>query len=275
MKRLFSQIILLLFVLTGISCADDKDDNASVTLNFPYTKNSDLSSEIEKVNVYIFNSEGVFVEDYCVSTDDLRNNNNSLNIALHPGIYDFIVWGNLTDYYAVCSLQKGVTNFKDCDLIFANDGKLLECHPTPLYYGASYKVEVSSSNTISLDLKRNTKVVHLTVAGYRPVENCSYNCTLTSINTGYRFDNSVINTKKLEYRPEIVLNEKNELVANFVFMNGLEDDLKDSKLILSIDHPNGQSDELFNSALLEMLLPISIPGGFDSSGDYDLEIFMD
>ncbi len=288
MRPFITHVSILLLTIVSFSCSDDKDDNeelpkTGVNIQFTYTKNyqgvDKFSEEINQLNIYVFNSEGCFIEEYRVNSTDLQQSDNSLDINLDPGTYDFIVWGNLTDSYALCSMEKGRTNFEDCHLSVKCNGNTVNSHPNSLFYGSSYKVEVAPSVTdkqnVSIDLSKNTTAISLTVTGIsvEDTEELPYDCKISSTNGRYGFDNSIIKTDEIEYIPDMYINDSEELVADFVIMRVSNKDSDNTKLIIS-QNEEGQEKEILRESLAEILLMASASGYFETIDQFDIQVEM-
>lgn len=283
MKRLVYPVVLLAFIAL-VSCSDEIKEDDSVDVRFSYTKNMEgvdkFKSEVEKVNVYIFNSSGCFVDEYCLQTADLQNGN-TWNLNLDPGVYDFVVWGNLTESYIICPLEKGVTRFDDCHLSLKNNGKQLDCHPTSLFHGVSYKVEInpirSDKQIIPIHLQKSTKTIRLVAKGYLAdnEKDCSYSCKISSVAGKFSFHNSAVAAEKLEYAANMRVSEENELVSEFVLLHAKDHDIKDSRLLFTRNTSDNQEELVLDVLLGELLLPSSVTGDLDVLDDLDIVVLAD
>ncbi len=282
MKKFVYYFSIFSFWFVLLSCSDEKEintDATSVNLQFSYTKNAagvdKFVEDIRKINIYVFDSKSCFVEEYIVNTNEM--NGNALNLELDPGDYDFIVWGNLTESYQMCSMKKGITNFEECHLSISCNDDVLNVHPTPLYHGAVYKVKVSpevQKSSVNIDMIKNTMSVRVTVDGL-DIENadCSpYNCAITSLSKSYRFDNSPMGDKKLNYYPGVRLNKDRQLTTDLVIMRSMNDHLKESRMVFTKNDTNGQTQELINSSFYDMLIPASINGDLEIKDSIEIMI---
>lgn len=281
MRAFIYYFSIIIFITVCFACDDHNEQkNLQVNVRFQYISNKtgvdEFDTEINKVNLYIFNSEGRFIDEYCLSVNELQTGN-TIGLNLEPGIYDFVVWGNITDSYSLCTLEKGVTNVEDCHVSLKCSGDIVEAQPTSLFYGSAYRAEVKLSGfqgIIAINMVKNTKSIRVTTTNLdvNNLEEIPYSCSITSLTKGYKFDNTVFCDQKFTYLPQIHINNKNELVADFVVLNLSNDNSDGSRLIFTKKNQVGQSNELFNMSLTELLLPLSLQGNIEFEDSLEVEL---
>lgn len=277
--RLLYHITTLLLMVVCFSCSDGEEAGV-VTLSFSCSSNltgtDRFAAEIDEINVYVFNSEGYFVDEYQAQTSGLKGGN-TLEVNLSPGRYDFVVWGNLTHVYSVSSLVKGVTRFSECSVSIQQKGGMVDGDPTPLFYGTSYKVEIdpfaSKRQVVPIEMLKNTLSVRVVMDGY-PVENIdetSFSCVLTSVSGSIGFDNFPINNNRLTYLSKVDITDNKELVAEFILVKAKSEDMKNSRLIVSLQESQKQ-EEILNLSFPAILFPSSITGDLNLVDDIEIDI---
>ncbi|MDH6306885.1 hypothetical protein M2459_003488 [Parabacteroides sp. PF5-5] len=280
MKLFIYRLVVLLFVFMCFSCNTQDETENTVSLSFQYSKSIDgsdnFASEVDKVNLYIFNSAGRLEDEYYLNVSELRNKN-VIDLDLEPGVYSFVVWGNLTDSYSLCALEKGVTNIEDCHLSIKCQGNVVsDCLPH-LFYGSSFNVEVlpASSNEFSIDMVKKTKSIHITAVNstVESPDKMPYGCKITSFDRGYTFNNTILRSEELVYHPRTGISDEGEYMVNFVLL--LSNDNSNSRLIITEnEQEDGKVRELVNIPVLELLLPASLPGNFELADSFSVDIHL-
>jgi hypothetical protein len=252
-----------------------------VNIRFQYTNNlagtDKFATEVDKVNLYVFDAKGCFINEYCVPAHELQGGN-TITLNMEPGIYDFVVWGNLADAYLLCSLEKGITNIEDCHVLLkCNENDVVDVQPTSLFFGSVSKVNVKPANsqeTIALDMIKNTKSIRVitTNLDMDNIEKSFYRCSITSLGKGCKFNNTAFYDQKIEYLPMIRINDKNEFVADFVVLHLSKNDSDNLHLVFTRNDSKGQVSELFNKSLTELLLPLSLHVDFQLQDSLEIDL---
>lgn len=109
MKRSCFALLILAAILSCCIDEDTKDcpPNNNLTLKLSYLDNDSenlFSQLIGKTCLFIFNEQGYFVQKKTINTASLEGDC-SVSLSLPPGVYRFVLWGNLLDKTDVCSLS--------------------------------------------------------------------------------------------------------------------------------------------------------------------------
>jgi hypothetical protein len=287
-------ISALFFLMQG--CVTDDLSICGISVHFRYTKNLDgvdkFSSSINKVNLYVFDTDGYFIQEYAVEKDTLPQDF-TIYVNLTPGTYDFVAWGNLgEDYEILSTFEKGVTHIDDLQLSLKRQPDnmvLLDTdRPDPLYHGGLFRQEIFATDlqfnqTMLIDMMKDTKEVKVILHGLAITKaaGTDYDCTITSKNGDYKFDNSITgDAHQLQYIPQTAVNDENSLVSDFVIMREFNTaGITNSRLIINRlgDLAEAEGSEVLNEDLRPYLLAAETgnylaarAGTLDSPADLDI-----
>jgi hypothetical protein len=285
-----------IFCLTSIGlltqgCVADDLSVCGISMYFKYTRNIDgidkFSSSINKINLYVFDADGLFIEEYSEERDSLPPSF-SIFLNLTPGVYDFIAWGNLGDDYEYPVFEKGVTRLSEVQLSLRRDPEnTVNNLPAPLYHGGIYRREIIAtelqvSQTLSIDMIKDTKEIKVTASGLAmqdptKASDLEYGCAITSINGDYRFDNSITGDARLQYIPQETVGTEHQLISDFVIMRELSDRSTASRLIVNRNSADdgGPAEELINVDLVPILLALAQEQDLDLVDRFNIELFFD
>jgi hypothetical protein len=260
-------------------CVTDDLSICGISVHFTYTKNLEgvdkFSSSINKVNLYVFDTDGYFIQEYVVEKDTLPQDL-TIYVNLSPGTYDFVAWGNLgEDYEILSAFEKGVTRMDDLQLSLKRqpDNTVLETEmPDPLYHGGLFRSEILATDLqinqkLTIDMMKDTKdikvIAHgLAVTAETRSAGTPYDCTITSRNGDYKFDNSITGDARLRYIPQasvISADDESLLVSDFVIMREFNTTgITDSRLILNRQATSAAEERVL---LDEDLLPYLLAAG--------------
>jgi hypothetical protein len=274
-------------------CVADDLSVCGISMHFKYTRNIDgvdkFSSSINKINLYVFDKEGLFVEEYVEERDSLPQDF-TIFLNLTPGVYDFIAWGNLGEDYERPLFEKGVTRMSDVQLsLKRNAQNAVTTLPDALYHGGILQREILAtdlqfSQQLTMDMIKDTKEINVTAHGLAmsdPTTKASeleYGCFITSRNGDYRFDNSITGDARVQYVPQETVGEEHQLISNFVIMRELSDGSTASRLVVNRNAPSGEEvEELINVDLVPVLIALADAAGhdFEVKDHYDINLFFD
>jgi hypothetical protein len=110
-------VLTVLLTLPFSACVDEQNLDQcpmEVTLTFDYLENGidRFARDINTVDVFVFDANGVFLFTQHVSKSDL-NRFQSVRLDLLPGDYQVVCWANLTDHSGLSSLVPGVTTIDE------------------------------------------------------------------------------------------------------------------------------------------------------------------
>ncbi|MDR1937050.1 MAG: FimB/Mfa2 family fimbrial subunit [Tannerellaceae bacterium] len=262
-----------------------------IRLAFKYTKNTSgtdkLISEVSRIDFFVFDSAGYFVERYMQTETDIKNRA-VLKLHVSPGVYNFIAWGNLNENYELSMLRKGVTHIDDAQLSLKRDpGNTVSKLPSPLFHGGLYRKEIiladlQVNQNLTINMMKDTKEIKVTASGLAledPAKSSKleYGCTIISRNGDYKFDNTVIGNTWLQYIPQESVGTDRQLISNFVVMRELSDRSTASRLIVSRNSPDSDTleEELINVDLVPILLALARDRDMDFVDRFEIELLFD
>lgn len=275
-----------LIVLTSIflwACTKENlSDCGRLNIQFRYDKNTEgidkFPSEIDKINLYVFDANGIFIGEYTDEGSHL-DANYKMFLPLKPGIYHIIVWGNLRDDFEVKPLQVGVSTFEDAKLRIKretddNISKTIE----PLFHGALYQLNVNplGNQTHIVSMIKNTNTIRVKFLNFPPEENPStekpsYTCRITDTNGTYKFDNSLANNHLLQYIPRIY--SQDTLTYEFTTVRLFQE--SPARIIVEKRIGGIVVEEVINQSLIGILLKhpyIQTQDDLDIQDMYNLEV---
>lgn len=191
-------------------------------LNFVYDMNlkwaDAFPSEVHSVNLYVFDSQGLFVKDYLVNGLEIDKAGYNLELDLEPGSYQLVAWCGLNNEgtdsqdFTVPSPVAGVTDIKELtctlntEVIAGNEyssDKMLKF----LYHG-NMTVELPDTRdgsdyyyTMKLTKDTNHIRVILQQLSAKPMEKGDYSFRITDADGMLAYDNSIVEYPEITYLP--------------------------------------------------------------------------
>lgn len=238
MKRI-SIHLLIVFVLFLQSCIKEGYTTCEIELllRFRYTLNDQntnlFDSDIHRVTVYIFDSNGKYVETFSQQGDKLTNDY-VMRIPLPEGKYSVVAYGGDFATYSAGELNagtinptliKGVTDINDFRAELKNiigvDNYLYPITtPDDLYAGLALNAISARANEAITDVEliRDTKKIKVKITGIdaysSPLE-----VYITALNGRYKFDNSIdTNHGTFKYTPTNTLLQPNYMEVDLKMM---------------------------------------------------------
>jgi hypothetical protein len=279
----FCPILLLLLMQ---ACIKDDLSECGVTVRYQYTQNIEgvdkFASEIKKINLFVFDSDGLFLTEYTADEKEL-NYTHATNLNIPPGTYDLVCWGNLSDDFDFQQplFEKGKTSIKEAILSLKRANNIVQNPPQPLFFGSLTQIQIQPAlqrkQILTIDMMKDTKKIRIIAKGFpeQEIAENQFECHITSINGDYKFDNSINGNEKLRYVPQTSVNEEKQLLFDFVTMRELNDGSTQSKLIFTYHPLNKEKEELFSANLSEILLSVSKTKNLDIEDSFEIEISLD
>lgn len=285
MKRIFVHIILaLLFVLQSCIKEDLPICESELLVQFKYTLNDQYTNlfypEVQQVTVYIFDSNGKYVDTFS-QKGSMLTNDYVMHIPMPEGKYSIVAYGgNFTTYSAgelnketstiEPTLRKGVTSINDFRAELKNksgEGNFLYpvSMPDDLYAGLA-KVAISApsnQNITEIDLIKDTKKIKVKIIGTDPVAK-PLNIYITALNGRYQHDNNIdLNHGLFKYLP----------INSSVSPNLMEVDMKIMRLMLGgspmlIITDKTTQDVVFSKNIIDLIL---LTDKYKTQEDFDRE----
>lgn len=120
-------------------------------------------NEVEDVNLWVFDSNGIHVGTYTEQGEKLKQNNYTLDIPLPPGHYKMIVWTGLRDdFYEVPDFTAGVSRMEEMTLrLKRGEDNCQNRQITPLWYGiiSDAEVKYAEYTLLKAELVKNTNTL--------------------------------------------------------------------------------------------------------------------
>ena len=222
-----SKIFFFLATLALVSCHnpvfdDEGDCEVHYYMRFVYDMNlkwaDAFASEVNSVNLYAFNKEGVFVKEFLGRGDDLSLSGYEIELDLEPGEYQFVAWcglyndGKEMESFSVPAPQAGVTTiqelvcslntlsnslypaYSDSELHFMYHGFLRENLPDS-QNGASYHY------TMPLVKDTNHVRIILQQLSGEDMSPADFDFRISAVDGMLAYDNSILGDVQVEYLP--------------------------------------------------------------------------
>lgn len=269
MKRISLNIFIVFIVLLQSCIKEDLSKCESVLLlRFRYTLNNQetnlFDSKIHQVNVYIFDSDGKFVDNFTEQGDKLTNDY-VMRIPLPKGEYQIVAYGGDFSTYSTGeidnqtnilnnSLRKGVTDIADfraeLKSVIGDGGYLYPAAvPNDLYAGFAHNVASTENNqnVKDIELISNSKKIKVKITGTNFVT-MPLEVHITTTNGRYGYDNNIDESHGIfKYLPINSLEQPNYI----------EIDLKTLRLMMgssAILLIKSDSDVLYEENIIEQIL---------------------
>ncbi|MDR2121065.1 MAG: FimB/Mfa2 family fimbrial subunit [Tannerella sp.] len=131
-------------------------------------RRGDLES-VSQVDLYIFDSTGVFIDKYTDMQPLLRQKDTyCMEIELSAGKYTFVAWGGLqkTDFAVTpASPAKKLSRFNDFTVNYRFEGDTIILPVENLYYGIIENTSIRISDSLRIHLRQDTYTFNIKLAG--------------------------------------------------------------------------------------------------------------
>jgi len=269
MMKARNLMMLSLAALIALLAGCTKEDltECGIDIRFKYDYNTarvnKFTSDIHKLNLFIFNEAGECVREYedaGTFGDDYR-----MRLKLVPGVYDFVVWGELAEDNMVMNrgLNRLVPPFTDDRLNLQSDaGNQVLAFPHNLYYGVRKKVEVFSfgNDDVLISMVKDTKSIRVIFKGLptsNPLTMDNLVCRIVAVNGDYNFDNGLMGNRELTYMPQggfQVAGSALTLTEDFVTMRLFADNSCHSRLTLEYRPTNTNTVKILDAKLTDLII---------------------
>lgn len=272
MKRISINILIVLLLLLQ-SCI--KEDNTPtcqswLLLKFRYTLNDQYSNlfgtEVHKVTIYVFDSNGKYVDRFSEQGDKLTNDY-VMRIPLPEGKYSVVAYGgdfttypvgelNRQDNTLSSSLRKGITDISDFraelkNIIGAENYLYPVNTPDDLYAGfvTDAVSAMDNQNITDVELIKDTKKIKVKITSTAPITT-PFDIYITALNGRYLPDNNIdLNHGTFKYVP----------TNSTVQPNYIEVDLKIMRLMLGqspmlVIKNSVTQDLIYNENMIDQIL---------------------
>ena len=196
-KYRLPRIAAVIFTLLLSSCMkeDMSDCLEEIRVYFTFSIQSINPADVDRMHLYVFNSDGYFVSEY---RDDNISNfgaNYYMNISdLLPGNYRFIAWGGKDERYystAPTNFVAGKTTFGEALLMLEHPGNIVSSPPHHLFHSELPATVVTTQRLLVfyMPLVQLSNTINISTVGL-PADANSYSFNITDINCSYNFDSS-------------------------------------------------------------------------------------
>ncbi|MDH6306602.1 hypothetical protein M2459_003327 [Parabacteroides sp. PF5-5] len=274
------------FLLSSWGCVQDDLSECGIGVQFRYIKNvagvDKFATAVERISLFVFSEDGRFISEFSDQGSVLQDNY-IMTVPLKAGNYKLVAWGNLDECYDITDCIPGQTTIEEFMLKLNRLDDTVTEHPTHLFYGGVQEVGIEAAEgrrLILMDLTKDTNTIHVTARGLpvtdnntRTGSNSRFQCTITSRNGDYNFDNSITGNR-LTYIPKDSIEEKS-LKSEFVVMRELNDHSTGSRLLITHQGESEDEEVLLDTSLSELLVPLSITGDLDIDDEFHLDVFFE
>ncbi|MCH5239370.1 MAG: FimB/Mfa2 family fimbrial subunit [Muribaculaceae bacterium] len=256
-------------VLTLSSCNnpvfdDEGDCEVHYYLRFVYDMNlkwaDAFPSEVNSVNLYAFNSNGIFVKEFLGRGDALSQAGYEMELDLDPGTYQLVAWcgldndGKEMESFTVPTPEPGVTTLDEltCTLNTLSNSQYPVYSDSRLYfmYHGNMEVELPDSQdgssyyyTMALTKDTNHIRIILQQLSAEDMEPDRFGFRITDANGELAYNNDLLGDTKVNYLEwakgsALAGVSKKDIVgtSELVYVNGVYADLSVSRIMA--DHKN-------------------------------------
>lgn len=220
---------ILWFVLAGCIKEDLSECNQRETglvLKYRYavplaTEKDADSAEIDRLSVFIFDEEGLFlsqINDSLIRIDD----NYTMELPYKEGQFQFVVWaGFREESYRLPDRIQGETHIDDFILYLKRgEDHFVTNRPALLYHGLHETVELKpdEKKVVWIDLRRITNNIRVIARDLNPELN--HTIQIVDDNGAYDASGNFANDDTIIYVPRYTSKQENEvpLIADFTVM---------------------------------------------------------
>lgn len=295
MKRIsFLLFIAFTLLLQGCIKEDLSNCKSELLLNFRYTLNDQYANlfglEVSKVTVYVFDSNGKYVDRFSEQGNKLTNEY-VMRIPLPEGTYSVVTYGGEFGTYSTGeldqqlntlneTLRKGVTHINDFRAELKNvkgseDYLYPIATPDDLYAGLATQAVSTQNNKviIPVELIKDTKKIKVKIGGTDYLSG-ALEVYITALNGRYLFDNSIDNKHgTFKHTPISTIEQPNQL----------EVDLKMMRLVLGqvprlVIKNSATSEVIYNENMIDQIFltqKYASQEDLDREDEFVFEIIID
>lgn len=229
-KKYIFSILFALMAFVTTSCDDhffENEGDCDVThaIRFVYDMNlkwaDAFPSEVNSVNLYVFDSNGVFVKEYIGRGEELSNPDYQIMLDLKPGKYQFLAWcgleneGAAEESFYVPTPEAGVTTIQEmnCTLTALKNAMNSRANEVTsdqrldfLYHGYLEQTLVDNHDgshyVYTIYLTKDTN--HIRIMLQQSTGNLStedFEIYMTAENGEMAWNNSLVGNTTIEYQP--------------------------------------------------------------------------
>lgn len=255
-------IALIVAAMAATSCNnpvfdDEGDCEVHYYLNFVYDKNlkwaDAFPSEVHSVNLYVYDSNGIFVDEYSLAANEIDKPGYMMELPLPPGDYTFVAWCGLDnesgkgESFTVAAPVAGQTTLNQLTCTLNTESS--EEHPVysdselKFLYQGNLSVNLPDSKdgadyyyTMQLTKDTNHISIILQELSGDDMSSDAYSIVINSQDGEMAWDNSLIGDAVVDYLPWDQVSDQMELTdddGNITYNKGLIADLSVGRLMAS------------------------------------------
>lgn len=207
-KRLLA-LVLSIVSFWGCDTIYDDLSDCHMYIRFKYDYNMDktdkFADQCDKVEVFLFDAEGVLVRTITDNSAALKNPGYRIEVPIHSGDYTVMAWAGRKDSYDLTDMTVGTSTKDDLILKLKTSANTHNGELEPLWSGTpvSFTYTGSSHHTETIDLVKNTNTVNLLIAGLKTgsLDLNNVEVKITAANGSYLYDNAFADTQTITYLP--------------------------------------------------------------------------
>lgn len=215
-------VLVSLFTVFGLTSCDkfiyEDLEPCGLDVRFIYDYNLKYADafphEVKKVDLFIFDEQGVFIENITVENDAFPKDY-LLHVNLPQGKYQFITWAGLYDRsYDFPNLIPGKSTTEDIKVAIKHQSGILDRELDGLWHGIVQDVTVGNNpdQIVTVPLVKDTNIFRLIMISKNPatpIDASKYDFEIISDNGYYTSRNEVISGNVVMYTPYYRENLKN------------------------------------------------------------------
>lgn len=293
--KLFITISSALLVAFGLtSCMEENEDTTCVTANvkFDYSHNmlsaNAFENQVDEVNLYVFNANGVLNSQYSSRGTQLTNNY-SVSISesdLEFGSYKFVAWAKSTSIagdaadFTIPALTKGVSTLDDLSYLLKRESGLQNSELNNFLVGAT-DVVLNANNTydVTVQLKKvNNRVRIILVSNDEDLDVADYKFSIEDqVGSGHiKYDYSLLSDIATTYLPYYTGNIQSSTDATGINRQTAVAEINTSR-IMEVNKPrlvinNAETDDPIVNVDLAWLLSLT---KMENHKEWSLQEYLD
>ncbi|MCH5224588.1 MAG: FimB/Mfa2 family fimbrial subunit [Muribaculaceae bacterium] len=259
-KIIFNLFTASLLCVGGSSCDnlvydDEGDCQVHYYLQFVYDMNlkwaNAFASEVTSVNLYVYDKDGKFLEEFTASGDELKNPDYMMELTMEPGDYQLVAWcgiGNSDgkgESFTVSQPTADVSTLEDmmCSLNTKSDDDYPVYSDTELKFLFQGNISVSLPDSqdgktyyYTMPLTKDTNHVRIILQELSggDIEASDFDITIDGEDADMAYDNSLVGSTQVAYLPWNQESDEMELTdssGNIQYNKGLVADLSTARLM--------------------------------------------
>ncbi|MFR9165509.1 MAG: FimB/Mfa2 family fimbrial subunit [Dysgonomonas sp.] len=261
------------------------DEDCGYFVSFVYDYNivrEDLfSDQVTKINLYVFDENGVFIE--AIKDEGGFPRNYRIPFSMDKGRCHFITWAGLyDDSYQETELIPGKSKYSDLIVNVISEDGVVDKKLKPLWYGARKDVDFNSNGLQieNISLVKDTKIFRIVmqnVGDGDTIDINDFDITISAANGRYDFYNAPFG-ESITYKPYFTMNDpETGAVAEMNTLRLMSN--VDNRLVIrnkktGEDFLNIQLNKYLNALKLEKYAEMSLQEYLDREDNFSIIFFF-